>query len=239
MALTDNLIAHYKFNDNTNDEVNSYNGTPTSITYNSGKFGNASVFNGSSSNISLPSQVYGFSSGTKQYSFACLVYITSNPSVNYTIYSSIENPANSGYYRSFTIVINSAGKLIVQRAGYPNNYSSKISTNSVTLNSWNLCVARYDGSNLSVSLNGSTLENLSSTFSSTNPTVGKFGIWQESNANYYPMNGRIDSASFWSRAITQSEITDLYNSGSFLDYPFAGGGGPTPNFFPFLLAHAT
>jgi hypothetical protein len=39
------------------------------------------------------------------------------------------------------------------------------------------------------------------------------------------INGQIDEVGVWNRALTGSEVTDLYNAGSGLTYPFGGGGG--------------
>ena len=50
-------VALYQLNGNANDVSGNYNGTPTNVTYGTGKFGQAAVFNGSSSWISIPSQV--------------------------------------------------------------------------------------------------------------------------------------------------------------------------------------
>ena len=50
-------VALYQLNGNANDVSVNYNGTPTNVTYGTGKFGQAAVFNGSSSWISIPSQV--------------------------------------------------------------------------------------------------------------------------------------------------------------------------------------
>lgn len=42
------------------------------------------------------------------------------------------------------------------------------------------------------------------------------------------IDGYIDEFGFWSRVLTSSEASELYNSGSGLAYPFTGGGGSTP-----------
>jgi hypothetical protein len=45
-------------------------------------------------------------------------------------------------------------------------------------------------------------------------------------------NGYLDEVGVWSRALTSSEVTQLYNSGLGLQYPFTGNGNS--NFFIFF-----
>lgn len=52
-----NLLHYYRLNANADDSVASADGTETSITYTSGHTGNAATFNGSTSNILLPSNI--------------------------------------------------------------------------------------------------------------------------------------------------------------------------------------
>jgi hypothetical protein len=49
------LTSYWPFDSNSNDQVGTNNGTATNVTYTPGKFGNAATFDGSTSNIALPS----------------------------------------------------------------------------------------------------------------------------------------------------------------------------------------
>ena len=48
-------VAHYKFENNENDESGNFNGTGTEIQYAAGRYGQAASFNGSSSNVDIGS----------------------------------------------------------------------------------------------------------------------------------------------------------------------------------------
>jgi hypothetical protein len=50
-------IATYMLDNNATDISGNYNGTEVNITYNTGKYGGAAIFNGSSSGINLPSSL--------------------------------------------------------------------------------------------------------------------------------------------------------------------------------------
>ena len=57
-AGTTTSVATYRFEDNANDVTTNNNGTANNITYSTGKFGKAAVFNGSSTGIEIPN-LYG------------------------------------------------------------------------------------------------------------------------------------------------------------------------------------
>ena len=232
MALTDNLVAYYKYDsNNSNDSVSSNHGTDTSISYSACKINNGAVFNGSSSKITVPSAIYSLFNSTNNWTFSSWIYIASNPGSNYAIYSGIAGVSNGGYYRNFTAVITSTGEFMAQRcngAGAAIDYV--YTTGSLNTGAWNLCVATYDGSTLSVSLNGASSQTVSSTISATSATVGTLGLWTEGSVDYYWLNGKQDETGFWSRAITSTEITELYNAGAGLAYPFSSTS-QNSNFF--------
>src|SRR6202035_2479657 len=52
-----------------------------------------------------------------------------------------------------------------------------------------------------------------------------YGKYNGSYQAYF--DGDIDEVSIWNRALTSTEVSDLYNSGGGLQYPFAGGTSTT------------
>ena len=66
-ALDTNLetqeVARYLLNDDVTDDLGNYNGTATSITYTTGKYGKSAVFNGTSSKITT-----GYTDNTSAFS---------------------------------------------------------------------------------------------------------------------------------------------------------------------------
>jgi hypothetical protein len=59
----------------------------------------------------------------------------------------------------------------------------------------------------------------SQTYDGTLRSVGDDLVIGQQLSDFF--DGRIDEAGFWSRVLTVSEISDLYNSGSGLSYPFS------------------
>jgi len=71
-----NLIRYYRFNNDVTDEVGLGNGTPSNITYVTGKSGQAADFNGSSSYVSVPdSNDLSFTDGANDNPFSVSFYI--------------------------------------------------------------------------------------------------------------------------------------------------------------------
>ncbi len=82
-------------------------------------------------------------------------------------------------------------------------------------------VAVYNGTDMRVYVDGS----LDNTAAGNTGTVGdnshdvKIG---EAVANSTFFNGELDEVAFWDRALTATEVTELYNSGAGLAYDFSG-----------------
>ena len=74
-TLNNGLYAVYKAESNANDSLGTYNGTAVGgLTYSGGKSGNAFLFNGTNSFVSLNNNSMNF---TGDYSLSCWVYIPS------------------------------------------------------------------------------------------------------------------------------------------------------------------
>lgn len=86
---------------------------------------------------------------------------------------------------------------------------------------WYFVCAWYDGANLNISVNNGTADssaNPNGIYSSTNP------FCLGSDASFLAagfLNGWIDEAGVWNRALTAAERTQLYNSGKGTHFPWA------------------
>jgi len=98
-------------------------------------------------------------------------------------------------------------------SGFVNGYSSGNVADIVTFTNWNHYVLTYDGSDLKLYINGS----LGDTNSTNSGTVASnaIGIADLNIPNYsYTWPGVSDEYGFWNEALTASEITAIYNSGT-------------------------
>lgn len=94
---------------------------------------------------------------------------------------------------------------------------------------WYFFAARYDGSMLRLRVNNTE----ATAVAATSPTVGTGKIIIGGYQNFETgLGGHVDEIGFWNKALDNSSLTQLYNSGSGLTYPFDGTVLPTPTSIP-------
>jgi len=95
-------------------------------------------------------------------------------------------------------------------------------TVTLTIGTWYFISATWDtGGTMTLYLNGSSVATNTSTGTyslSMTPRL-TIGTWWDSPLSG-TLKGKVDEVGIWSRALSSSEITELYNSGTGLSYPF-------------------
>ena len=219
-SLWTSVFAVYNAENNANDALNTYNGTPQGgLTYGVGKVGTAFQFNGTTSYVSLPNNM--FNTLTGDFTISVWANLTSLSSIQ----SILSSYYNAGGYYGFGLY-----------AGYPsNNLRLSIYTAGTTLyvdtpitgseNTWkNYVITHKSGTNYKVYVNGVLT---TTTNSITNPrfyTTMKNSTGAELDnsgvASLFLSNGsKLDAVNVWNKELTASEITELYNSGNGKQYP--------------------
>lgn len=221
MALTDNLVSYWKLDGNSTDSVSTNNGTDTAVTYTAAKINNGASFSatgqinvGNATNLQLDTGTVSFwvKKSASQSSTRGLVVKQSAYAVFFV--DGILNifDWSAGAYRS--------------------------SGQNPSVGSWSHVVLTFQSgvtNGTKMYLNGSLVMTTTYT-TSTNATAMVFATGAPGDTSQR-FNGVLDEIGIWSRNLSQSEVTQLYNSGSGNQYPFSGGS-PTPNFFPFLAVHS-
>lgn len=217
MALTDNLVAYYKL-ENTNDELATYNLTNTgSVAFSTpGKIDNAAQFTGSNSKrLSTGSSMGLSTAGTFTFNF--WVYIASFGS-DYIMDFETTTTAN----RRFIIYQNSASSC---EALFSYN---AIGSGTLSTSTWYMFTMRYSGTgtNQCEFFVDAVSKGTVTTGTSAGGSRNNFSLGNSMDSLGSEMNGAIDEVGVWSRALTNAEITELYNAGAGLAYPFSS----TPDF---------
>mgnify|MGYP003132496072 CR=1 FL=1 len=211
-------LAYYKLDNSAEDEKGSYDGTETDIEYRFGRFGQAAVFNGSSSIINTS---VDFDTLT-DYTISMWI----NPSSNNKYFAGTvaASTALNGIYLNLT-----SGNLIrFFERNNSNTVTSLTSTDTVTLNAWNHIVVVRDGSTNYIYVNNGTPVSLSnSTITHTTDfTIGRAGAF---TSTYF--DGSIDQVRIFSTALSSSQVTELYNekgetdTSNFKTVLYEGNGG--------------
>lgn len=218
MALPDNLISYYNLNGNSNDSVNSNNGTDTSVSYSAsyGKLSSgASYSSGSSSKTSIASNA------NLDFTSALTISGWINPqsfaTPCYMITKFRSSSWSSGGGGQWMLRVNDANN--IEANIYLASLTGAVATGlSLTTGTWYHVCFTYDGSNIVIYLNGSSVKTQAA---SGSISAGSFGadIGGNSLAGEYGSQ-YLDEIGIWSRALSSAEITQLYNSGGALGYPF-------------------
>jgi hypothetical protein len=198
--------ATYQFNNATTSiPSNTYPGTPSNITYAAGKFGNAAVFNGSSSKISLGTIGFG---ATSQITISMWL------------------KPNSSQVASTQIIDrshNTVGGWVIQQSGTSTNqyyfalHTStpfKVSsTISLTANVWSHLVFTINASgNLNAYLNNVQVITGDTGYGSLNNSLNLETIisgYAGSSGRHF--NGSIDQLRIFNTALPRAAVTALYN----------------------------
>lgn len=217
---TSNLNAFYSFEGNANDSTSSpingtasnvvydYDGTANNITYSTGKFGKAGVFNGSSTAIELPNLSTMFGQKTS-YTVSAWFKAPSSAMGNRAIFDDY-NYANSnlGLYL-YDGVMNFFAR-------YNNSNTSGIYSGTVTYNdnNWHHVVATSDQTTGKLYIDGQLISSgamPSPSYSGGSP-VPSIGKQQHPGSSTYSwFDGSIDQVRIFDHAITAAQVTALYN----------------------------
>ena len=245
MAITDNLISHWKLDESSGNAADSAgsntltnNGT---VTYGAGALNNAannmqsgkylSITDGSQSGLDL----------TSDFTFSMwLMPNTLSSGSSYTLISKGNIIVSEAYLIYYT---NQSGtyKMDFRISSDGTSAADDQITLSGALSTvaWSHLVFTYKASTHTVEcyVNGTSVgtasTNTPTSIANCNADFRLGGGYNFNNTGPYdPYVGKMDEVTVWSRVITSAEVTTLYNSGTPLAYPFSGGGS---TFTPLII----
>lgn len=199
---------------NAVDVVGGFNGTNTGVTYSAGKINNGAVFDGATTTkLNLSTTAFA---PTTAISFSCWVNCASYAS-RQALFTKSDGVGNTTSVFSFEVG-NVSGKATMTL--FSGSNITTTSTSSLTTSVWTHLVFTYDGTNMKIYINGSLDKTTAGSITMNSITMatalGFYGSY-----NLLTLNGKMDEVGFWSNyALTASEVTELYNGGSGLQYPF-------------------
>jgi len=218
MALKDGLIRYWKLNETTGtsviDTMGNNNGSLSgSYTLNQTGIKNGAVyFFGGLANLGqLPA---GYGSNSVSFWFNVTAFVGGH----------VDMIAQFGWTDYFMRVyfhdyLSPANALVIENSGasaYNVGYAP-------TTGSWYHIVVTNSGTSSKAYVNG----NLVTTQYATSYSPGAYNGssigqgWQYGTPDGAPANGRVDEVAVWNRALSDAEVTTLYNSGAGYEIPFA------------------
>lgn len=214
MALTDNLVAYWKADEsswNYADSIWSNTGTPTGTSYVAWKINNGISFSWGTSFVTLAN--YLWTLWDNAYTLSMWVKPTTLDTTNGDV---LLWP----WDRNQQHIISSTWKLTLTT--YDWTVSNVIGNTTLTNGNWyHVVFQRTSGTAGKVYLNGS--DDTSVTAAMRNPAwtlAQAFRLWSRQDATSANFNWLEDEIGIWSRALSWSEISQLYNWWSWLQYPF-------------------
>ncbi|NTW31490.1 MAG: LamG domain-containing protein [Bacteroidetes bacterium] len=227
-TLCNNIFAYWKFDGtsgNTSDATgNGYTLTNNnSVAYNTGIISNG--IDGGSGNTNKDmtnSSGAAITSSTSPISISGWINFYNNNN-NYNVLAGVYNGA-SGIQLEYRITCAGDGdgnmqftatRYKMQSTAYQVTY-----TPALTTSTWYQVVLTFDGSNLTLYVNG--VSRATGTTSGTGVSNDGTGIEVMSRALYAGnfAQAKIDEVGIWTRALSPSEVLQLYNNGTALQYPF-------------------
>ena len=223
--LRHGLVAYWKMDETTGNAVDSIGGNTgvnTDVTYASSKINNGAVFNGSTSvfNITDTSSLK-----PTRFTLSAWVKVVDVSSAPVLVQSFSLNPNQAG----FRLVVRSTTGYVRLKIGKNTGNTADVDVKDldgdVAVNDglWHLICGTYDGAKMKVYVDG-TLDVEADWFSDpvfSTPNYISIGAGYNSATLIQPLTGSLDEVGIWNRALTQTEITDLYNSTNGIQYPFS------------------
>jgi hypothetical protein len=248
--LTDGLLGYWKFDENTDltvvDATGINNGTITNLTWTTGKINSGLLWDNNtiSRYINIPSNDI-YNKGNN-FSISLWYYNTQTPvhtSITYPLFQKALSSHAAPYYEihlGFEYDTKQRLVLSVARNNLPQNIAYISDTNSIPVNSWTHIAITYNNGTVKYYINGidSNTQTMPGSgnlnYYSTPISIGRY-----TNVDnlIYRLVGKEDEIGYWNKALSQSEITQLYNSGNGISYPFISTNSTIINPQPILYTN--
>lgn len=231
-ALSDGLVAYWSFDDNVSEITGNFTSTDYGTTINvSGKLGNARSFDGGNDFVNINTQaLFNIS---QSWSIGLWINTTSTAADSFFSWYDFAS-GNKGF--DFGIGRTASGASINNGrifGGIGNAYFWATDLSPAANNgNWRYIVLTYDSSDTKFRLySAGSLVNTSGAIASISEPTGKnFTIgartYTASYDSFYA--GLLDEIGVWNKALNSSEVSQLYNSGTGLNYSSIIAGGGTP-----------
>lgn len=222
MALTDNLVSYYELEESSGTTATDSHGTndgtysgnlPTAVT---GKIGNAQDGDGSNSDLITVSDTNDLDlSG--DFTIAYWVnFDATGLSEGVLAKGNLNDGGAAGY--SLYKPTNDFMRLILRDG--TNQDLIEGSTTNISSGTWYHFVATRSGSDVTLYLNGSSDGTGTSSLDPSN--TDDLTMFNDIDGSF-SFDGQLDEVGIWTRALTAQEVSDLYNNGNGLAYPFSTG----------------
>jgi len=205
-------IAYYKFDGNANDSLGSYNGTTSNVSYVAGKINQAGDFDSAFSSFFEIPATLPIITGNITFSFWAKRYSLNG--INNTIFSRWLNSVSGRFYYIYFTPNNEL------EIDIPYVYGVSTTSTFTDTSSLHLYTIVKNGNSLIVYVDGTLNQTFSFPYSPDSTSSGIPYIGRNSGAVDSFFDGVIDEFGIWNVALTAGQVSELYNNGNGISYPF-------------------
>ena len=210
--LWDGLLAYYTADNTPNDALGTYNGT---------------LLNGATYGAGIINQGFILDGVNDYVKYSGDVGITGD--VSFSFWFEYTGTSQQGLIQSFntrTLVNNtfnihySSNKLQVQTKSSTGSFFTQASSTTLSASTLYHIVVTYDSATEAVDIYINDSLDANSNYVHSNSTTSDFanGFDVGMRVTSLFLNGKMDEIGIWNRELTSTEVTELYNSGSGLQY---------------------
>jgi hypothetical protein len=218
-SLLTGLIGYWKLDEASgtrNDAHGSNHLTDNgSVGSNTGKLGNAADLDGVNDSLILGDNA-DLSTGDIDFTWTCWMYLDTKPTGNnaYAIHKQDEYGLlyrDYGGHDRLAFLVND-GAVIVNAS----------TLGSPSTGTWYFIVCWHDATanTINIQVNDGTVDSAATAGTAPSDTANEFQLGRYTAGTPLRWDGRLDGVGFWKRVLTATERSNLYNSGSGLEYPF-------------------
>lgn len=205
MAFPVGVKAYWKLED-VNDVTGAYTLTNTgTTTFSAGKINNAATFNGSSQSLNNNS-IWGSVSYPKSYA-GWVKFDSVAIGGDQAIFA-----IGDGSTHYYSLKLRDSDDHIVFRSNN-NTEAGDVDTGvTASASTWyHVAVVQHSATSVSLYVNGTKTNTTATTYSAT---VSQFFLGYLGRSGVWYLDGQIDEVGFWGKALSEAEVTALYNSGN-------------------------
>jgi hypothetical protein len=206
----ENIYWNYRYDDDMTDETGKYDGTVNSgVAFVDGFYNKSGQYLGvTSDRITIPDDAFNTTIAGSDFTINTMINFTASPPASPRKIISLEN----GETR---IEHDNLGNLEFEiDVG-----SVEIDLGNFTVNQWHMITAVKNSTGISLYVDGSFIKHTAVTVSPSDTGVNHLG----SNGVTASFTGLLDETTLFTEALTQDQITTLYNSSATLQYPYGTG----------------
>jgi hypothetical protein len=207
------IKAYWKL-ENVNDSFGSYTLTNTaSTTFTAGKIDNAATFNGSSQALNNAS-IWGATSYPRSYA-GWVKFDTVAAGGDQSVFA-----IGDGSVHYYTFKLRDSDDELVFRSNNTTQSADVDTGITAVADTWyHIAVVQHSATSVSLYVDGTKTNTTASTYSAT---VDDFYIGYLGRSSVWWLDGQVDEVGFWDKALTDENVTELYNGGDGQQYPFTG-----------------